>query len=107
LDPKNFDRAVELAKTYYGVKPPPSDDPEARRRAALKLTDEALAAWQTAYEVATDDSEREGVRLHLARWQINAGRWEEARQNLAAITNETFLSSKTTLLKKLDSKQGK
>jgi len=30
---------------------------------------------------------------------------EEARKNLAAVTNETFLASKTTLLKKLDSKQ--
>ena len=106
LDPKNFDRAVELAKTYYGVKPPPSDDPEARRRAALKLADDALAAWQTAYNVATEDPEREGVRLHLARWQINAGRLEEARKNLAAVTNETFLASKATLLKKLGSKQG-
>jgi Flp pilus assembly protein TadD len=107
LDPKNFDRAVELAKTYYGVTSAASDDPEARRKNQLKLGDEALAAWQVAYGLASDEAEREGVRLHLARWQINAGRFEEARKNLHAITNETFVGTRNTLLKKLETRSAR
>jgi tetratricopeptide (TPR) repeat protein len=105
LDPKNFDRAVELAKTYYGVKAPPNEDPEEERQAKAKLAEEALAAWRVAYELARDEAEKEGVRLHFARWQINTGRFEDARKNLDAVTNETFVASKNILLKKLNSRQ--
>lgn len=103
LDPSNFDRAVELAKSYYGVRPAPSEDTEARRKAELKLGDEALAAWEGAYKIATEDAEREGVRLHFARWQINMGRLDEALKNLDSVTNTTFAASKRSLLKKLES----
>jgi len=107
LDPRNFDRAVELAKSYYGVKLPPTSTPQARQQAELKLADEALDAWQMAYKIAESDEEREGVRLHFARWQINARRFDEAQKELNAITNETFAVSKKTLLKKLTTEESK
>jgi len=102
LDPTNFDRAVELAKSYYGVRLPPNDDPAARRQAETKLGEEALAAWAQARKIASSDEEREGVLLHFARWQINLARLDEARRNLDAVTNAIFSSGKATLLKKLE-----
>lgn len=105
LDPKNLDRAIELAKTYYGIKPVTTGDGENGREAELKLAEEALAAWRVAYDLSTDEAEREGVRIHFARWQINAGRFDEARKNLDSVTNENFLETKGVLLKKLNSRQ--
>lgn len=105
LDPTNFDRAVEWAKTYYGVKVPPTDTPEAKRKAEIQLADEALGAWEVAYKIAPEEPERQGVRLNFARWQINVGRYEEARRNLSTITNSNFQASKAALLKKLDSRE--
>ena len=104
MDPANFDRAVELAKTYYGIRLPATEDPEARRKAEIKLGEEALAAWAAAQKLAASDQEREGVCLHFARWQINLGRLDEARKNLDAVTNATFATGKKNLLKKLESK---
>ncbi len=104
LDPENFDRAVELAKTFYGVRLPPIADSATKRDAEVKLGEAALAAWEQARKIAGNDAEREGIRLHFARWQINLGRFDEARQNLNAVTNGTFASGKATLLKKLESR---
>lgn len=101
LDPDNFSMAAELAQTYYGIKPPKFDDTNATRKAEMKLADEALAAWQVAQKIARNELEREGVHLHYARWQINTGRYEEARRNLAAVTNDLWAASKRNLLKKL------
>jgi len=74
LDPGNFILATDTAQTYYGIKPPRHDD--------------ALAAWRKAYALASDDLERQGVQVHLARILVQAGRFDEARTNLAAITHE-------------------
>lgn len=91
LDPSNFIAASELAQTYYGIRPP--------------RYDEALAAWQAARNLARDDIEREGVFIHLARWQIDAGRFADARNQLNAVTNAMYGSLKTRLTKKLADKQ--
>jgi tetratricopeptide (TPR) repeat protein len=101
LDPENFNLAAEVAQTYYGIKPPKSDDAEANRRAELKLADEALAAWQVALKLARNDLERESVRLHFTRWQINSDRFEEARRNLDLVTNQVLAASRNTLNRKL------
>jgi len=105
LDPDNFSMAAELAQTYYGVKPPKFDDTNATRQAELKLADEAIAAWQTAQKLTSNELEREGVHLHFARWQINAGRYGEARKSLGAVTNDLWAASRKTLLKKLDGRE--
>jgi len=105
LDPENFKLAAELAQTYYGVKPPKFDDTNATRQAELKLADEALAAWRAAQKLSSNELEREGIHLHFARWQINTARYEEARKNLAAVTNDLWAASKKTLLTKLNSRE--
>ncbi len=105
LDPNNFDRATDLAKSYYGVRLPSMDDAEARRRAEIKLGEAALDAWEQARKIATSEDEREGVRLHFARWQINLGRLDEARRNLDSVTNSVFAAGKATLLKKLEARK--
>lgn len=91
LDPSNFIAASELAQTYYGIRPP--------------RYDEALAAWQAARKLARDDIEREGVFIHVARWQIDAGRFADARNQLNAVTNAMYGNLKTRLTKKLAEKQ--
>ena len=107
LDPDNFLLATDYAQSYYGFKPPKSGRQEADRKAEQKFADEALAAWQTALKLARDDVERQGVMIHFARIQINAGRFEDARKNLNAVTNETLAATKKLLTKKLVDQEGK
>ena len=101
LDPENFVLATDLAQSYYGIKLVKTGDTEANRKAAQKLNDEAIAAWQVALKLARDDIERQGVYIHFARLNIDAGRFEEARKNLNAVTNDMFNGTKKTLTKKL------
>lgn len=105
LDPENFKLAAELAQTYYGVKPPKFDDTNTTRAAEMKLGNEALAAWNTAQKLSDNELEREGIHLHFARWQINLGRYAEARTSLSSITNDLWLTTKKTLLRKLDGRE--
>lgn len=105
LDPENFSLAAELAQTYYGVKPPKFEDTNATRQAELKLADEALAAWQVAQKLSSNELEREGIHIHFARWQINTARYEDARKSLAAVTNEVWAASKKTLVTKLNTRE--
>ena len=104
LDPENFKLAAELAQTYYGIKPPKSDNTNVTRAAELKLGDEALAAWKAAQTLSSNDLEREGIHLHFARWQINMGRYADARKNLASVTNDIWTVTKKNLNKKLDAR---
>ena len=105
LDPENFSMAAELAQTYYGVKPPKFDDTNATRQAELKLADEALAAWQVAQKLSSNELEREGIHIHFARWQINTARYDDARKSLAAVTNDVWAASKKTLVTKLTNRE--
>ena len=107
LDSDNFLLATDFAQTYYGIKPPKSGDPETDRKAAQKLSDEALAAWGTALKLARDDVERQGVLIHFARIQINSGRFDEARRHLNGVTNEMFNTTKRLLTKKLADQENK
>ena len=101
LDPANFELATDLAQSYYGIKLFKTGDAEVDRKAEQKHYDEALAAWQSAYKMARDDVERQGVLIHYARLQINAGRFEDARMNLNAITNDMLQGARQRLEKKL------
>ncbi len=90
LDPRSFYIATDLAQTFYGIKP-------ARH-------EEALAAWKKAFQLAGDELEREGVRVHLARVFVQAGKFAEARAQLNLITNVNYGESKTRILRTMETK---
>jgi tetratricopeptide (TPR) repeat protein len=90
LDPRNFIYATDLAQTYYAIKP--------------ARPDEALAAWNATLTLANDDTERAGVYLHLARWELNSGKFEAARAHLNLITNAMYGDLKQQLLRNLEVK---
>lgn len=87
LDPTNFPLASDIAQTYYGIKP--------------TRVEEALNAWTNALRLASDELEREGVYVHFARIKLHAGRFDEARAHLNAITNEHYATLKQRLTKNI------
>jgi tetratricopeptide (TPR) repeat protein len=87
IAPENFVLATDYAESYYGIKP--------------MRTNDALAAWTNAMQVAHTDAERQGVELHLARLKTYAGFFGEASNHLAAVTNEAFLGMKKQLYRSL------
>jgi tetratricopeptide (TPR) repeat protein len=91
LDPDNFPLATDVAQTFYGIKP--------------TRTEEALKAWNYALKIAHDEIEREGVYVHLARFKLHAGRFEEARRQLTAVTNEMYMVLKDRLIKNLNEQE--
>lgn len=104
LDPNNFILATDYAQSYYGFKPPPTGNEAADKKSEQRHYDEAIKAWKSALELARDDIERQGVFIHFARVQINAGRFDDALRHLNSVSNEMFTVTKTNLLKKLNSK---
>ena len=88
LDPENFNLATDLAQTYYGIRP--------------TRTDDALRAWTNALAIAHDEIERQGVYIHFARLKWLAGRTNQARAHLNAVTNEMYAELKRRLLRNLD-----
>jgi tetratricopeptide (TPR) repeat protein len=88
LDPTNFPLASDISQTYYGIKPP--------------RTEEALKSWTNTLHLAHDEIEREGVYLHFARLKLHSGRLEEARAHLNSITNEMYAQLKARLTKNID-----
>jgi len=104
LDSSNFLLASEVAQTYYGVKPAKSEDAEQNRKNELKLADEALASWRRALDLAGDSLQREGAQIHLARWQITAGRFDAARDLLTTVTNPVLAATRARVLKNLESR---
>ena len=88
LDPQNFELATDLAQTYYGIKPPRTDD--------------ALSAWTNALKIASTDVQREGVYVHLARFKLNAERYAEARQDLTVVTNAELQELKSRVLHNIE-----
>jgi pentatricopeptide repeat protein len=105
LDPDNFLLATDYAQSYYAIKPEPAADAEGQRQAQRKLADEAIAAWRQALRHAPGETEREGIFVHFARWQINSGRFDEARQMLNAVTNGVYDMNKKALLKKIANRE--
>jgi tetratricopeptide (TPR) repeat protein len=93
LDPKNFNLATDLAQTHYSLRP--------------TRTDDALRAWTNALAIAHDEIEREGVYLHLARFKWLAGRTNEARAHLNAVTNEMYADLKQRIVRNLDADNAK
>ena len=87
LAPGDFTLATDYAESYYGIKP--------------LRTNDALAAWTNALNVARTDAERQGVQLHLARVKIAAGFFEEASNHLAGVTNGAYAELKRRLYRSL------
>jgi len=85
--PTDFLLATDVAKTYYGIRPP--------------RTEAALNSWTNAFKLAGDDEEREGVQLHLARIKMHAGRFPEAHAHLGVVTNSSYAELKTRLTRAL------
>lgn len=83
LDPTNLVLAVDYAQSYYGIKP--------------MRTNDALAAWKHAMTVAKTSDEQQGIALHLARVQLNTGRYDEALLNLNSVTNAEMIELKKRL----------
>ncbi len=90
LSPTDFPLASDVAQTYYGIKPPRTED--------------ALRAWTNAFNLANDDIEREGVEVHFARIKMNVGRFAEARAHLDAITNAMYADLRVRLERNLKEK---
>jgi len=87
LAPDNFTLATDFAESYYGIRP--------------LRTNDALAAWTNALHIAHTDAERQGVLIHLARVKIGAGMFDEARAQLAAVTNDAYADLKNRLIRSL------
>ena len=87
LAPDSFVIATDYAESYYGIKP--------------LRTNDALMAWTNALTIAHTDAERQGVFIHLARVKIAAGFFDEARAQLAVITNDAYADLKQRLIRSL------
>lgn len=91
LDPKNFPLATDYAQSFYGIRP--------------LRAEEAIAAWNYALQVANDDMERQGVYCHLARVELNSGRFDEARKHLELVTLDLYKTLKERLMRNLVEKE--
>jgi cytochrome c-type biogenesis protein CcmH/NrfG len=87
LDPDNFELATDYAESYYGIRP--------------LRTNDALVAWTNTLKVAHNDVEREAVFIHLARVKTIAMRFDEARAQLEAVTNDFYADLKRQLERNL------
>jgi hypothetical protein len=64
-------------------------------------TNDALMAWTNTLRIAQDNTEREGVYLHLARIKMSIGRFAEARAHLDDVTNAALAELKRRLERNL------
>lgn len=91
LSPNDFALASDVAQTYYGIKPPRTQD--------------ALAAWETALRLAADDIQREGIYIHLARVNMIAGHFDLARDHLAKVQHEQYAPLKQRVARSIEERQ--
>lgn len=91
LDGGNFLMASDVAMSFYGIKP--------------LRNEAAIAAWERALAAAAGELQREGVFIHLARFKMNAGRYDEARAHLNAVTNAELQDLKRRVLRNLNEKE--
>lgn len=92
FDPQNFAFSVDLAQTYYSLKPLPFE-------AALKV-------WTNALQAAKGENDREDVYIHLARVKMLAGNLAESRGLLAGVTNQSHALLKANLIRAIESREG-
>lgn len=93
LEPDNYELAVDLAQSYYSIKP--------------SRIPEAVAAWNYTLNLAPDDLQRERAHIHLARFKIRTGLFEEARRHLNVITNAFNEPVRVRVLRDLEAREKK
>ncbi len=93
LEPDNHELALDVAQCYYSIKPP---------RPA-----EAVAAWNYALQIAPDNLQRENAHIHLARFKMREGLFQEARQHLGVITNAFNEAVRVRVLRDLEAREKK
>lgn len=91
LDPDNILLATDYAQSFYGIKPLRADD--------------AISAWQHALTLAKSDAEREGIYLHLARVELNSGKFTQADQHLAMVKDPAMAELRDRLKRNLEKKR--
>jgi tetratricopeptide (TPR) repeat protein len=104
LNPKDFHTASDLAQTYYGYKLPQVSAKELRNNKQIQqIADKAIDAWKIAEKLARDDVEKQGIKIHIARWQISSGRLSEAKNTLESVKLDMYETNKESLDKKIQS----
>jgi tetratricopeptide (TPR) repeat protein len=88
LAPDDFVLYSDYAESFYGTKPP--------------RWQEGLVAWTDALKITHDDAEREGVYIHLARINLKLGHFDEARQDLAVVTNAMYAILRSRITRNLN-----
>jgi tetratricopeptide (TPR) repeat protein len=91
LDPTNFVLATDVASTYYGIKP--------------TRTDDALNAYSNALKIATTEVEREGIYIHLARFELNADRFADSHAHLNMVSDPVYDELKARLTRNLTKRE--
>lgn len=86
-DPDNFVLAHDVAQTYYGIRP--------------IRTDDALGAWTNALKLATSVEEKQGVYIHMARFNMNAERFDLAHKWIAEVNLDRYADLKGRLVQNL------
>jgi tetratricopeptide (TPR) repeat protein len=105
LNPQNLPLATDLAQVYYYLKPAATPDPRPEPEAKQRLIDEALAAWDVAWQAAHTEVEKQGVLVHKARVCLSSGRFAQARTHLGAVTDPALEGLKRRLLRNLEQKE--
>jgi tetratricopeptide (TPR) repeat protein len=85
LDPRNYAFASGLAQTFYAMRPFPAGD--------------ALQAWSNALATARTPVDQQDAHVHLARVRMLQGRLDQARAQLALVTNAQFAVVKSNLFR--------
>ena len=91
LDPTNLVLATDYAQSYYGIQPTRVED--------------ALKAWNHCLTLAKNDVEKQGLYLHLARVELNAGRFDDAQKHLSLVKDPSMEDLKNRLQRNLDKKK--
>jgi Tfp pilus assembly protein PilF len=93
LEPENYDLALDVAQSYYSIRPARSP--------------EAVAAWSHALRIARTEVQRENAHIHLARFKMREGLFDEARRHLTSVTNEFNVAVRDRVLRDLESREKK
>jgi tetratricopeptide (TPR) repeat protein len=91
LDPTNLVLATDYAQSFYGIQP-------------MRIKD-AVDAWNHCLTLAKNDVEKQGIYLHLARVELNSGRFDDAQKHLSLVRDTTMDDLKKRLQRNLEKKR--